>query len=71
MSWVIDGRRGKAKIGAARLEGFALMRDPTQRRIAFHVATDIPFDVPSHEPSTSQFVIDEDAFEPIPAPESS
>jgi hypothetical protein len=71
MSWVIDGRRGKAKIGAARLEGFALMRDPTQRRIAFHVATDIPFDVPSDEPSTGQFVIDEDAFEPIPAPESS
>jgi hypothetical protein len=70
LSWEIDGRRGRAKIGAARLDGFALMRDATQRRIAFQVATDIPFDAPSDEPPTSQFVIDEDAFEPVPDPES-
>lgn len=61
----MDGRNGKAKIGAARLKRFALMRDFERRLIAFHATPGELWALrPAESPTTDQFVIGEDAFEP-------
>ena len=64
MSWELDGRKGIAEIGNARLEGFALMRDPAKHLIAFHIDSRNGMGPSDHGSSTTeQFLIDEDAFE--------
>jgi hypothetical protein len=61
----MDGRRGGAKVGDSRREGFALMRDQGRHLIAFHVLTDQGDGPAPPEPSPSdQFVISESDFEP-------
>ena len=54
-----------ARIGSTRLRGFALMRDPKRRLIAFHGSVDERSGQSSWQlPAAEQFVISEDAFEP-------
>jgi hypothetical protein len=66
VGWKIDGRKGRAIFGGSRREGFALMRDPDKRLIAFQPSDDDNFHRDPSQPSTTdQLLIREEAFEPI------
>ena len=67
MAWKMDGRIGRAKVGGIERHGFALLRDPGRKLIAFHPAANRNLQL---EMLANEVVIDEDAFEPAPESES-
>ena len=67
MPWELDGRKGAARIGLTKQDGFALMRDRGRRLLVFHTFRSTIYD-PSRPtlPTAEHFVIPEDAFESTP-----